>query len=177
LPSAPYVHGYLNKIAGVLNLDGEELWRIYLKDHQGIRRSGEKDKLPPNRFVYRFWFNRPVMLAAILIIILLIYLFLRVNLIGQPRLFFDQWLSRNYVTASSSKAEIGGRLKPLAVLTINGEQINLNTDGRFEAAIQLNPGLNILNFKVRKFLGKEKLVAVKQIFYEPPAQTSSSSQQ
>lgn len=176
LPSAPYVHGYLNKVAKVLNLDGEEIWRIYLKDHRAIRRSGEKDKFPPNRFIYRFWFNRPVVLAAILIIILLLYLFLRINLVGRPRLYFEQWLNQNYLTASSSKIQIDGRLKPLAVLTINGEQINLDTDGRFEAAIRLNPGLNILNFKVRKFLGKEKLVAVKQIFYEPAAETPNFSE-
>ena len=50
LPPAPYVHGYLVKIAETLNLDGRELWREYLKNNEEIRRSGKEDILPLNRF-------------------------------------------------------------------------------------------------------------------------------
>ncbi len=50
LPSAPYIHGYLLKIAEVLNLDGQKLWQEYLKNNAEIRRSGQEDTLPLNRF-------------------------------------------------------------------------------------------------------------------------------
>lgn len=173
LPAAPYIHGYLKQIAKILNLNGEELWRLYLKNHQLLRRSGENDKLPSNRFAHHFWLNRSIIVAAILMMILLAYFLLRVNPIGNPRLDLEEWLNKDQFIVSSSKIKIGGQLKPFGVLTINGEQISLNPEGRFEAMIQLNPGLNVLTFKVKKFLGEAKTVAVKQIFYEVVSSTSN----
>ena len=54
LPPAPYVRGYLLKIAAVLNLDGEALWADYVKHNDSVRRSGKKDQLP-QEWEFLFW--------------------------------------------------------------------------------------------------------------------------
>ena len=52
LPAAPYVRGYIKKIAAVLDLDGEILWERYDRETKP-RQSGGKDHLPENRFAIK----------------------------------------------------------------------------------------------------------------------------
>src|SRR3989344_1531730 len=52
MPAAPYFRGYLLKIAEVLNMDGQELWRQYQKEME-IKSSGPSDRLPENRFAIK----------------------------------------------------------------------------------------------------------------------------
>lgn len=164
LPSAPYVRGYLKRISEVLNLNGEEIWRVYLKDRQEIRRSGEKDKLPANRFAASPLLKRPVVIIILLILVLLVYFLLRSGTIfGQTEINFIG-LGESYVVSPGSEFVIRGTIEPLASLTMNGTRLYPDEEGYFEVKVQLQPGLNTFEFKVAKFLGEEKTI-VKQIFY------------
>src|SRR3989344_140089 len=49
LPPAPYLHGYLVKLAGILDFD-HELWWERLKKEDAVKISGRSDELPKNRF-------------------------------------------------------------------------------------------------------------------------------
>lgn len=49
LPAAPYVRGYISKIAAALGLNAEELWSAYSSEYI-LAASGPQDRLPENRF-------------------------------------------------------------------------------------------------------------------------------
>ncbi|MDP1706466.1 MAG: helix-turn-helix domain-containing protein [bacterium] len=176
LPSAPYVHGYLSKIAAILNLNGEELWRIYLKDNHNLRRSGERDQLPPNRFSYRFWLSRRFIILGSAVVIVGLYVFFQTSFFfNKPNLVFED-LSEDSLIADNDKFIFRGKIEVPASLFINNEQISIDSTGSFEKTIYLNPGLNVFTFRAKKALGKE-LKIIKQIFYSGTATTTDQAGQ
>lgn len=176
LPSAPYVHGYLTKISAILNLNSEELWRIYLKDNHNLRRSGEKDQLPPNRFSYRFWLSRRFIILATGVVIVGLYVFFQTSFFfNKPGLDFEN-LSEDSFIADNDKFIFRGKIEAPASLFINDEQISIDSVGSFEKTVYLNPGLNVFTFRAKKALGKE-LKVIKQIFYSGMATTTDQTSQ
>src|SRR5690606_28490997 len=69
LPPAPYIRGYLEKIATVLEVDFSVLWNYYAND-QGIQKSGAYDMLPQNRFAIKP-FNKVALIITGAVIVLL----------------------------------------------------------------------------------------------------------
>lgn len=160
LPSEPYIRGYLFKIAGVLDTDPNLLWRSF-RQSSDIRSSGSDDLLPANRFSLRKISSKKVwiVLAAL---VLLGFLGLRVNsILGMPTLE----VSLPETTADQT-INVTGKVNPGDTLTLNNEVIYLSEGGQFEEEVQLEPGLNTLEFRIKRFLGRETKVT-KQIFYQP----------
>jgi len=166
LPAAPYVFGYLTKIAEALNLDGEELWQKYLKDNQKLRRSGEKDRLPQNRFALPK-INKRIIFFLLIVLLVFGYLLMRaVSFLTLPSLWLEN-VSDNLVVKDPS-FKIIGKIQDGSQLTINNEPVYAESSGYFEKIINLQPGLNVLVFKVKKIPGRERILT-KQIFYQPPS--------
>lgn len=173
LPAAPYVHGYLLKIAHALNIDGEELWQGYLKYSDSVRRSGEKDKLPENRFV-SLQVNKKLLLAGALVLIIVIYIAFRIpSFLGKPSLAVS--FENNLIVAEPAFV-LAGTADPKNELTINNEIFYPDTNGKFEKVVELSPGFNTFVFKAKKLLGKEETV-VRQIYYKAPTSTAISEPQ
>ncbi|MDO8557170.1 MAG: helix-turn-helix domain-containing protein [Candidatus Jorgensenbacteria bacterium] len=167
LPAAPYVHGYLVKIAHALNIDGEELWQGYLKYSDALRRSGEKDKLPENRFI-SLRVNKKLVIAGVLILIVVLYIAFRIpSLLSQPSLAVS--FENNMVVAEPTFV-LAGTADPKNELTINNEILYPDTNGAFRKVVELSPGFNTFVFKVKKLLGKEETV-VRQIYYKSTTST------
>lgn len=61
---------------------------------------------------------------------------------------------------------LGGSIKPGDKLTVNGESTYVNPDGSFEKEVLLQKGLNTVELKVARFLGKEKKI-MRQFIFEP----------
>ena len=119
------------------------------------------DRLPTNRFALkRIRTGRVALLVAL--IVLLIFLGFRLdNILGRPTL--------NVSVPETTQAEVitvNGEVSPGDTLTLNGEVVYPNEEGRFEKQVGLEPGLNTLEFKVKRYLGRETKV-VKQVFYRP----------
>lgn len=175
LPPAPYVHGYLIKIAEALNLDGQKLWQEYLKNNSDLRRSGEEDHLPPNRFAVKKM-NKKVVGISVAVALILIYAAFRLpSLFGQPELELSN-LVENPTVVENSGFTIHGIMNPADELKINGEAVYPSGDGNFQKEILLQSGFNNVIFEIKKILGKTYTVT-KQIFYKtknekiPDAQT------
>lgn len=164
LPPSPYVHGYLVKIAEVLNLDGQKLWQEYLKDNDEIRRSGKEDILPPNRFAIPKT-NKKMVIGIGAAVIILGYLAFRLpGLFGQPALTISD-LNDNPTTVSDPSFTVHGIMNPADELTINGEAVYPKEDGSFEKNLLLQPGFNNVVFQIKKLLGKTNTIT-KQVFYQ-----------
>jgi len=170
LPSAPYVRGYLIKIAEVLGLDGQELWNAYVKPNVDIRRAGAEDSLPNNRFLAPK-FRAKLLIIGGLIVIAVVYGAIKIpGLFGVSSLT-DLNIEPDMVVRESSFT-VRGSIDPSDQLAINGEILYPKTDGSFEHAISLTPGFNTIEFKVKRFLGKEETIT-RQLFYEAPTSTES----
>ena len=164
LPPAPYVRGYLVKIAEALNLDGRELWLEYLKNNEEIRRSGKEDTLPLNRFAIPKLNKKIVAISGGAVLILAIIIFRLPAFFGQPELKIFN-VSDNPTIVHEATFAIRGIMNPADELAINGEAIYPQKDGNFEKNILLQPGFNNVVFQIKKLLGRTYTVE-KQIFYQ-----------
>ncbi|MEE8131768.1 MAG: helix-turn-helix domain-containing protein [Candidatus Paceibacterota bacterium] len=163
LPAAPYVRGYLMKIAEVLRIDGEVLWQTY--KNENIKTSGAKDKLPSNRFLIKP-FKKRMLIFGFVAILVIIYLVWQIdNLLGIPKIEITNPAFPT-VIVNESNLKLSGETDIQNKLTINNEEIFVGEDGRFEKEIYLQPGINTIEFKIKKLLGKEVKV-VRQIIYQP----------
>lgn len=164
LPPEPYVHGYIIKIAEALNLDGQKLWQEYLKNNEEIRRSGQEDILPPNRFAIPR-INKKIAVGVIAAILILGYLAVRLPAIfGQPEIII-QGMDNNPTVVLEASTTIHGIMNPADELKINGEIIYPDKDGNFQKNVLLQSGFNNIVFQIKKLLGKTYTID-KQIFYQ-----------
>ena len=156
MPSLPYLRGYLMKIAEILGIDGNQMWQTY-KDEINSKISIE-DKLPHNRFAIKPKSLRKLVIGIIAVSVI-IYLVFRIdNLLGIPKI--------EIINPLMDSLEINEeRIK----LTINNEEIFVNEDGYFEKDFQLLYGENNIEFKVKRFLGKEVKLE-KKVIYQPLTQ-------
>ncbi|MFH0806681.1 MAG: helix-turn-helix domain-containing protein [Candidatus Brennerbacteria bacterium] len=164
LPSAPYVHGYLLKIAEVLGTDGEMLWDAYGKYHREIRRAGSGDALPINRFALPK-ISRRLVLGSIIALLVVGFVISRF-LFGGQVFVFEVNIPNDLIVATSTYA-LEGRVLSSDQLTVNGVPFTLESDGTFARMWNLEEGFNTLKFVVTRPLEGEQEF-VKQIFYEAP---------
>lgn len=168
LPSVPYVRGYLIHIARALGLEKEDLWTRY-KEQADIKSSGPLDLLPTNRFAIRS-IRRGWIAGAAAALLILIYLGVNAaRLFGTPRLTLDYPLFETEQSAEEIVA-LKGTIDPDDKLTIDGNEVTVDSEGRFALEYPLKQGLNRVEFKVKRILGKEITVA-RQIVYQPEAGT------
>ncbi len=163
LPSAPYVRGYLKKICEVLGLNFQEIWEIYKKE-LSHKTSGAFDKLPINRFAIHRINKKSVAAAVVGGVLLLFFLLNFNNFLGKPYLNIEN-PKENLISTFDPVINFSGQINPKDKLTINGKEIVTDTAGNFETIYELQPGLNTVEFKVKKILGKENS-QIKQIMLE-----------
>lgn len=160
LPSEPYIRGYLFKIAGILDADPHFLWRTFRQSAE-VRSAGPTDVLPANRFSLKKMSSKKIWLILAALIFLAFIGFRLNSILGKPTLE----ISLPEATANQI-VSVSGKVEPGDTLTLNNEVVYANERGEFVKEIQLEPGLNSLEFKVKRRLGRETKV-MKQIFYQP----------
>lgn len=168
LPASPYLRGYILKIAGILNLDGEKIWETYFRENDMLRKSGGKDALPKNRFE-KIRIDRKYIIAGVLAFLALIYVVWRIQAYFSPPPLALPDLTDNMIVEESSFT-IKGNIDPKNQLSLNGEQIYPDEAGNFEKTVDLQPGFNALSFKIKRFLGNEYTLE-KQIFWKTVTST------
>ena len=166
IPPAPYVRGYLLKIAAVLNLDGEALWADYVKYNDSVRRSGKKDQLPQNRFAIAKMQKKFIWVIFIAVLVGGYLLVRLASFYQKPN--FELTNPLDGAVLKESTVVIKGNVEPGTKLTLQDEVIYPDKNGNFEKTVALDPGVNILTFKISKFFGKEFSV-MRQITFEPAA--------
>lgn len=163
LPAVPYVRGYLVRIGEILEIDGQELWQAYQNKTQ-LRASGEADKLPTNRFAFRKANKKKWALAVIIAIVLVFLAYQATGFFGTPSIEISSPATESTIV-NSSVIDLRGEINPQDSLTVNGEEISTDVNGRFEKQFSLEPGLNTIEFKVKRVLGKEVKIT-RQVIYQ-----------
>ncbi len=169
LPAVPYVRGYLMRIAEALRIDTDTLLRAYKQEvaFRSIRTSGPEDKLPSNRFIFRAPHRRIIFVIAGAIFLLAIgYFFWRVNdFSATPQIKINSPSVDNLIV-NSPMIKLSGEVNPKDKLTVNDEEILVDESGQFSEDFSLQPGVNTIEFKVKRFLGKEAKI-IRQVIYQP----------
>lgn len=168
LPPRPYIRGYLFKISNALGADNDALWQVYRSSSEALS-SGAQDKLPANRFaIKKLTPNAAALIFTGLLIITLIGININ-QIIGRPT------LNVNLPEITDQQVlKVEGLINPRDRLTLNGELIYTNEAGNFSKDVQMELGLNTLEFKVKRYLGQE-IAVIKQVFYQPANESQNAS--
>lgn len=168
LPSAPYFHGYLLRVAKVLDFDGEEWWKK-MKNGNAARKSGPADVLPRNRFIKKEA-PKSLWIGGVALFIIVIYLAIALpRIIGKPSLTLsyppqDQWVSTSTSITLAGIVSDADTLWLLGGNSSSSEEILIAQDGSWQKTVFLGRGLNTFRISAKKFLGRETTVT-EQIFY------------
>jgi lambda repressor-like predicted transcriptional regulator len=177
MPSTPYFHGYVMRVAKVLDFDGAEWWEKLKRDGV-IAKSGEFDTLPKNRFIKQSP-QKFIWAGAILIIILIYLAFQAPRVFGKPSLTILS-PTQNPYTSFASTLTISGKVANADALYLSsgnatsGDEIAIAPDGSWQKTVLLQNGPNPFRVSAKKFLGGETDVLV-QILYESPTNGTSSA--
>ena len=167
LPPRPYIRGYLFKISNTLGADNDALWQVYRSSAETLS-SGEKDKLPINRFAIKKLSPRVIIfvLSSLLVATLI---GMNINrIIGKPM------LNVNIPEATDQQVlRVDGLINPRDRLTLNGELIYTDEEGNFTKDVQMELGLNTLEFRVKRYLGRET-TSIKQVFYQTTTEQNAN---
>ncbi len=174
LPPSPYVHGYIVRIGKVLDFDGEEMWQMYFREKKDIKKSGERDKLPPNRFLLKR-VHVSALVAALLLAGIAVYFFVssyRSADITKALSIMDLGGETTVVTTSTLR--VAGTVSGNATLTINGSAVYPDINGAFTHTLNLSPGMNAVVFEVRGMLGRTGEVT-RYVFFRTAEEGTSTS--
>ncbi|MFH1246710.1 MAG: helix-turn-helix domain-containing protein [Candidatus Liptonbacteria bacterium] len=168
LPPGPYLRGYTQRLAKILEFD-PEIWWQYFENIGVVKTSGMHDELPVNRFAIprakRYGW------IITLVVVILLYGGLRFSkIMGQPTITVSD-PSDSPAKVVDANIVLRGTLDNGDQLTVNGETVTVSGEQWFKD-ISLQPGLNTIEIQASKRLGKQTIL-VRQIFYEPPAGTST----
>jgi len=157
LPAAPYVRGYIHRIADILDVDPEQLWKQY-KNDDNLKQSGERDVLPSNRFAHKP-VNKKIILVTIIALIALAYVIPSLaSFFGKPTLMITDPQNDSY-TATTSLFVISGTVENQRdKVLINNEEIVVLPDGTFSKEVLLQSGQNTYTIVSHRFLGKDTSV-------------------
>lgn len=174
LPPSPYVRGYIAKLADLLEIKSDELWALFQKESQ-LKAAGIKDKMPENRYAQRPA-HKSLIIGLGIGLLLVLYVGYRLNsLTGRP-LLNVLYPDTATLILNTPSVLFRGTLDISSKLIINNERVNINEEGAWEKKIVLQPGLNSIEIKATKILGRQTEV-VKQVIYNPPPFSTSSKEE
>ncbi len=165
LPAAPYVRGYIVKIAEILELDADVLWRRYSRESE-IKKSGEKDTLPKNRFALRPIKKSSLVITALIVLVLVIGLPTISDFFGKPSLEVTSPAGDTEIVTEKSYTVSGTIQNPKDRVFINQTEVPVTSDGKFQIQKELDEGANTFTVSTKRFLGGETTIT-RNVFYKP----------
>ncbi len=156
LPAEVYVYGFLRKLADLYATDAELLIQQYKKE-RSIQQQLSK-KLP----MYKSYTDSKIEITpktiafaalALFVIFILGYLIYQVHAINRaPQINISNLSDGQRITSSS--IIIQGHTDPGATLTMNDQQIFVDSDGNFKQPVSISPGEKIVLFLAKNNFGK-----------------------
>ena len=158
LPAFVYVQGFLKKYAQILDLPFDELVADYQKE-SGISKNNEEQnslrlpELKSPRFVVT---PKKISWAIVGLVVILVggyFVYELSFLLSPPKLAVND--PAGDITIEASSVQVSGQSDASARLTINGQQVFVDTNGRFSQLINLSPGVNTLKIEATNHFGKK----------------------
>lgn len=165
LPSSAYAYGFVRNYAKYLGLPVEKSLAIYRREFDEKKNidvlprgfSNPKEYVPP-----KFRNMRSIALLAFVFVVAAGFLLFQYRAaIVNPGIDIET-PSENQVL-SSSAIEVRGKTDPASILTIDGREVPINSDGTFEKEVTVFPGESVINFRVVNKFGRVTTVERKII--------------
>jgi len=162
LPASVYTIGFLAKYADFLGLNKEDLIKQFAEERgKGYNHT----KIMVERRIRQSWFFITPKLLTITGIILVLILVLGYiafsvkSFMSPPNLAISEPSADQVIT--EDKVQIIGKTDEGVTLTINGENVPIDSKGNFAQTVKLNPGLNSFEISSINGLKKESVKLVK----------------
>lgn len=154
-----YARGFFKKILSALSVDGaEEMINEFESewDVQMARREREARPIPENR-IREPWITPARLWIAAIIILFAVFIFFFGSRLGnflQSPAFSLEAPEKESVVISPTVL-VSGTSEKESIVTVNGRELALNSEGRFHEFIELTSGLNVLKFIAEDRFGNE----------------------
>ena len=158
LPGDIYIRGFLRKIARVLHMDEARLIGLYLTETQGKDRKKTPldimKGLPQARFIITpKWIF--VFFTILSVFIIGGYIWYQISgFAAAPTLNIDKPAKEDLIV-KTDQINVSGVTDPGSNLTINGQAIPVDLNGRFSEVVKLKEGLNQIVISAANRIGKE----------------------
>jgi len=166
LPPLVYRAGIFKRLAKFLDVDKNEIIRMYKQEVQAVEISsynGNIIKPKQNSYFVLTQRKLAIFLGILFLILLSAYLFYQFKfLVGPPNLAVDP--KEDMVTQQESLM-VRGKTDSGVDLTVNGENVYVASDGGFSREVQLTSGINVIEVEAVNNFGKSAKI-VRQIFRE-----------
>lgn len=169
--SPVHLKGFLKNYAEYLDLDVPSVLAFWRREYDEAQAKKKESFLTP---LPRALNITPGLILGVFTLLsvtgFFLYLLLAYRSVAEaPSLKLESPAADIKIAATSLK--IAGQTDPEAVLTLNGQRLELDERGRFTETLRLSPGTNRLNFSVISKLGKERRVNRTVVVEEPPSPT------
>lgn len=165
LPPSVYRAGIFKRLAKFLEIDEDKIIEMYKNEVQNdVDTPVVKDVSSKKKFYFILTPKKvSLFLGGLLLVLLSFYLWYQFNfLVGPPTLVIE---SKQDISTKDEILPLKGRTDSGVNLTINGENVYVDSNGSFSKNIQLAAGINIIEIKAVNNFGKVSTI-VRQIFKE-----------
>ena len=160
LPSSSYAQGFVRNYAKFLDLAEEEILALFRREFdeekaykvlpEGLVRQKE---MPLKRFKIK----QAVVLVVLLFVLLLGFIVFQYrNTFISPPISLSSPIEMEVL--SSSTVSVSGNTDPNSTITVNDEQVSVNSDGTFRKIITGFPGKTTITVKAVNRFGKQTIV-------------------
>ncbi|MCR4324602.1 MAG: helix-turn-helix domain-containing protein [Candidatus Curtissbacteria bacterium] len=157
LPEPAYVRGFIRSYADMLGLDDKHLLALYRAEYDE-KKYPTKKILPTKR--KRFMFTPEKILPglfAMLAIAFIAYLLIQyTSFLSTPKLEITS--PQDDITTTASVIEVAGKTQTEATVSIEGEIIPVDPEGKFSTQIKLEEGRNTIEIVASRRLSPKAKV-------------------
>ncbi len=156
LPSSAYAYGFVRNYAKFLGLPVEKslaLFRREFDEKKNIEVLPRGFSNPREYSMPRFRIGRSmVLISGVFIIVLAFLLFQYRAAIFNPSLSVDHPAENQ--TVNSVNVEVRGKTDPNSTLSIDNEDVSIESNGTFKKNITVFPGNTVINIRVENKFGR-----------------------
>lgn len=165
LPSGVYGKNFLREYASYLDLDIDEILKMFAAETDSDAASGRRELFSKQVVKSRHFIAAPKIIKnAIIILIALIcfsYLGYRLGKVITPPVLSVYSPAENIITEKHN-LQIAGSSENEASIIINGELVLSDKDGQFNKTINLKNGINTITITASKKYGRDNTI-VRQV--------------
>jgi cytoskeletal protein RodZ len=156
LPAEVYVYGFLRQLADLYGVSSEDLISQYKKEraiHDSIYKRGGNYKSVEVPKVVITPKVITLGLLGVFVVFILGYLFYQVNAVNKPpQIVITSPVDNARVPTSS--VIVQGKTDPGTTITMNDQQMFVDSSGEFKQPVSISPGQQVLLFLARNNFGK-----------------------
>ena len=160
LPEAAFVKGFIRNYANAVGLDPNQALAVFRRDYdQNVKGQViPRELVPPPGDKRFFWTPKTLTIGGLLglAILLLLYFFYQYRLLaGAPLL---EVTTPEEQAKVNSALTVEGNTDPQASLTINNQEVLINSDGSFSQSLILPQGTRTITIKATSRSGKSRVI-------------------